>query len=515
MPDVPRRHAAVNLEFLRKDAKQLVRLCRAEDAPALQRVRAALPRLSSLDDSALAAAIKLADAQHAIAREHGHANWAVLKRSDNPLERLLAAVRGGALAEIRHHLPVFAPLTAASAHAAAALGDRRALEAQLDRDAALVSAPQADWPPLAYVAGSQIHRVSARHAAGLIDCARLLLDRGADPNAMTGSGDDPEKQVPIAVRAILATNMPIALLLLRTGVDASTMMKRIRIHLEKVPWAGAFQEYFQQPSVREHMERERSRFEAVSNGYIGGRFTPSEMRDLRASGKMPGFQVGGTGLWASLLDRGYDMNARVSSSGETVLHGLVRTAAPELVEMALSRGANANARSADGQSVMAAAVREGNRQTIEILRQHGVADADVTPVDYFIGACNRLDGASARQLLDRNRGLLDRLGHDDYEVLVRAVSIDRRPLVELMLDLGVDPAGAGEAGITPLHVAAWRGNVALVPVLLAHGALLDARDMTYHEQPIEWARHGSTHCRSADEDYRAVEGLIAQASGRG
>jgi ankyrin repeat protein len=163
--------------------------------------------------------------------------------------------------------------------------------------------------------------------------------------------------------------------------------------------------------------------------------------------------------------------------------------------------------------VMAAAVRGGNPRTIEVLKQHGVRDADVTAVDRFIGACGRLDDAAARELLVEHPGLLDQLGQDDYEVLVRAASIDRRPLVELMLDLGVDPGGAGEAGITALHVAAWRGNVELVPLLLAHGAAVDARDATYHEPPLEWARHGSTHCRTADEDYRAVEGLIAKASG--
>jgi ankyrin repeat protein len=510
----PRLPAARNLEFLRKDAKHLVRLCRAQDALALERVRAALPRLSSLDDRALAAAIKLADAQHAIAREHGHANWATLKRSDSPLERLLAAVRGGALAEIRHHLPVFAPLAATSVHAAAALGDRPALEAHLDRDASLVAASHAHWPPLAYVAGSQIHRLSARHAAGLIDCARLLLDRGADPNAMTGSPDDPEKQLPIAARATVAVNMPIALLLLRNGADAGRMMARVRdLYVPKAPWVGAFQEYFQQPDVREHMQRERTRFEGLSDAYIGGRFTPTEMRDLRASGQMPGFPGGAASLWTLLLDRGYDVNSG-AVSGETVLHGLVRGGAPELVEMALSRGGNANVRNAEGQSVMAAAVRGGNPRTIEILKQHGVGDADVTSIDRFIGACVRLDGTAARELLDDNPGLLDQLGQDDYEVLVRAASIDRRPLVELMLDLGVNPGGAGEAGITALHVAAWRGNVELVPLLLEHGAAIEARDTTYHEPPLEWARHGSKHCRSAAEDYRTVEGLIANASGK-
>src|SRR5262249_22866876 len=56
-----------SLERLRKEAKKLVRACRAGDAEAVARVRAGSSPL-------------LADVQRALAREHGFANWADLKR---------------------------------------------------------------------------------------------------------------------------------------------------------------------------------------------------------------------------------------------------------------------------------------------------------------------------------------------------------------------------------------------------------------------------------------------------
>jgi len=71
----------VNLEFLRKEAKSLLKRCRAIDHTALARVRARLPRIAELDDKVAAAVIKLTDVQHALALESGFDNWSELKRS--------------------------------------------------------------------------------------------------------------------------------------------------------------------------------------------------------------------------------------------------------------------------------------------------------------------------------------------------------------------------------------------------------------------------------------------------
>src|SRR4029450_7122029 len=74
----------VNLEFLRKEAKTLLKRCRSGDSEALGRIRAQLPHLANVDDTSAQIEIKLADVQHVLALELGHANWGNLKqRSDH------------------------------------------------------------------------------------------------------------------------------------------------------------------------------------------------------------------------------------------------------------------------------------------------------------------------------------------------------------------------------------------------------------------------------------------------
>src|SRR3989442_14452454 len=90
---------SLNLEFLRKEAKTILKQCRAGDAAVIARMRAQLPGLGS--------DIKLADVHHALAREHGYTNWAELKLNDQPLSRFLAAIRGGALKAAQQELKDF------------------------------------------------------------------------------------------------------------------------------------------------------------------------------------------------------------------------------------------------------------------------------------------------------------------------------------------------------------------------------------------------------------------------
>src|SRR6266704_1007362 len=100
----------LNLERLRKEAKTILKQCRAGDAAVVERMRALLPRFSTMDAKHLASQIKLADIQHALAREHGYQDWAELKRHDAPIDRFLAAVRSGNLKAAQHELRSFPEL---------------------------------------------------------------------------------------------------------------------------------------------------------------------------------------------------------------------------------------------------------------------------------------------------------------------------------------------------------------------------------------------------------------------
>jgi catechol 2,3-dioxygenase-like lactoylglutathione lyase family enzyme len=73
----------LNVNNLKKQAKQLVRWHREGYYPVAQRIRAVLPRYRELDDSAiLSKPFALTDAQELIARELGFGTWEGLRAAD-------------------------------------------------------------------------------------------------------------------------------------------------------------------------------------------------------------------------------------------------------------------------------------------------------------------------------------------------------------------------------------------------------------------------------------------------
>jgi ankyrin repeat protein len=92
--------------------------------------------------------------------------------------------------------------------------------------------------------------------------------------------------------------------------------------------------------------------------------------------------------------------------------------------------------------------------------------------------------------------------------------------VELMLDLGFDPAAesvTGPTGGTALHCAAWEGSAACVAALLRYPsgrALIERRDSTYHGTPLAWCSHGSRNCGNRQADHAEVARLLLEAGAR-
>lgn len=83
--------ARANLEFLKKQAKELQRAFTAGDADAVERIRTHLPRAGKLpSDDVAALDLSLQEAQHALACEYGFGKW----------EELLDAVQGGSFEDV-------------------------------------------------------------------------------------------------------------------------------------------------------------------------------------------------------------------------------------------------------------------------------------------------------------------------------------------------------------------------------------------------------------------------------
>jgi ankyrin repeat protein len=500
---VSRPSSDLHLERLKKAAKRLLDACRAGNPEAIRRVQAALRRLRQIDRDRVPAIIQLADVHQAIARESGFASWAELKRSGDPLARFLAAVRGNHVRTVRQHLAEFAPLASASVHAAAALGNVSALRRHLRQDPALVSAPLDNWTPFMYVCGSPLPRISARHATSLVACAALLLDAGADgrlpiPEDGPDAGQSGE---PPVFRALMHGNILLVTMLQKRGVASPAEYLQKWVTSQRSPDTAmhqTFAEFFRRPEVREQFRSMRG--EVAPKPGIGAiAFAdPMEMQQMR----LPNLIGARADLWTAMLDAGFNPT-NVSTTGRSALHGVAAYAPAHLVEAFLERGGDPRVRDADGRSVLATAVRAGNLEAAALLRSRGVED-DSSPMDRLLGACLAGDRATALALVAERPDLPTSASREDTEVFVRAAGRGNLNQVQSMLAAGFDPNVEGEGGATPLHQAAWRGQLDVVQLLLDRGADREIRDRLYEQTAVEWALDGADSAEGVRERCLAV-----------
>jgi len=473
-----------SLENLKKRAKALVRAVRAGETDALALVREHHPR----PEAALAKPA-LADAQLVLARSHGLASWARLRthlgvverhRWDPPppLDRAAleaadpadAFLRLACLAYGSWH-PTWLPraerllaerpeLPRTSVHAAAAAGDVDALRAWLDEDPGLLEAKGGPlrWEPLLYACYSRLAPADGRST---LDAARLLLARGADPDAgflwrgnvppftaLTGAfgeGEDGNNQPPHPERDALARA------LLEAGADPNDEQTLYNRHFRSDD--GHLVLLFEHGLGRERDGRWRRLF--------GDRlFGPRQMLAEE--------------LWAA-AKRGF----------------------PERARLLLDHGVDPNLPGRrDGRTPYEAALASGQRGIAELLAARGARRVEPTPEQAFAAACVAGDREEVDALLARDPGLLERLDPDARAELVsRAVDGRRHAGIRLMAELGFDLSRLRRN--TPLHGAAWAGDVETIELLLELGADPRVRDPEFGATPLGWAAHN--HQRAAVE----------------
>ncbi len=487
--------AVPSLELLRKRAKELLRTARAGDPAAIARCRV-VPALHELSVTAVAAAVRLSDAQHAIAREHGAASWPALKRRvedalplSAQVERYLAAVRdqdrdGARRLATRH--PEIARATFMTACCTGALD---IVEPALAADPGLAVATDAtgEWTPLLYLCGAPAPAEDPQAVAARERIAELLMDAGADPNGSTRwEGDGRDDRLGALYYACVANHPGIVRQLLERGANPNDS--------ESVYHSAQYDHEDCLQLLLAHgaeLSRADPRWNNTPLYFITG---AEEGSDASAA------MVRGT-RW--LLEHGADPNVPCYHVRETPLHLVARNnRGAALAELFLAHGADPNRPRADGRTPYALAVRTGNRGVAEAMRAHGADVSVITPVDELLGALMAGDEATARRLLAEHPDAIATIAAHD--LFVQAARDGRLDAVRLMAQLKFDLGREGSDGGTPLHRAAWFGNPGMVRLLLELGAPIDARDRQFGSSPLAWAAHGSTHCRRADDDYCAV-----------
>lgn len=154
----------------------------------------------------------------------------------------------------------------------------------------------------------------------------------------------------------------------------------------------------------------------------------------------------------------------------------------------------------------------------EVARKFGHPDIlrllmERSPADVrFLAACWLADENEVQQLLAEHPQFPAALSADDRRHIAWAARNHRPEVVRTMLSVGFPVDATGQHGGTPLHWAAFHGNVEMTREILRYHPPLEKADLDFKGTPVGWAIHGSQHGWHAKTgDYPVVIQLLFEA----
>ncbi len=444
-----------SLENLKKQAKSLCKAWCSGSPEALARVRAAHPQYEGLSGESLRdVRPRLTDCQLVLARESGFDSWPQLKAAVQAANRELPdefvelaclcyddphydhrSFHARASAMLREKRW----LSEANIWCAAAAGNTAAVRTFLEAQPELANRPGPHrWAPLICACYSRVQPADPAHST--IDAAKLLLDRGADPNAYTlkGNADDRLNQTPRRFTAL-------------TGLfgGGSTGLANQPPH----------------PRWRELAELLLTRGADPADEQALSIHQDACLETLLRHGLKPD-AMGQDGI--TLMGRALAQAARQGNASQ--------------VRMLLAHHARTGEKF-QGKTPWEHAIRLGRLEVARLLEQAGAPVSTLDDAGQFISLCMAGDEPGARAMLERAPDLLARAPKD---MVHRAVWTKNAAAVQLVLDLGFDPNYQEDnPAITQTGVLAE--NEEILRILLAHGASLTLRDPWYDSTAIGWA----------------------------
>jgi ankyrin repeat protein len=433
-----------SLEQLKKQAKSLLKAYQAAEPAAQVRIRENHFRWRGKTEAQTAGnRFTLADAQLVIAGEYGFESWSALKTD---LAR-------------KEEAPADAELVA-SLRDAAGRGDLARLNSLLDSNPEIIDRP----------GGSGVRTALHQAVFGNSEAAvKLLLERGANPNIRC-EGDN---AFPLHF-AVEKHRFPIIRLLVEHGAD--TVGEGDYHELGVIGWATAWGYIEANKEIVDYLLAHgalHNIFSAVAMGEIEiirelVARSPADLErrmDLANRRRMPlhlAVVKSQAGALNTLLDLGANIES-IDEAGFTALDQAAIDGKDELARMLLDRGAKVR--------LPAAAALNRTRDMERLLRDDpGTLKPGGRWGNFIVRASERAPG-------------------EVIEALIRAgAEVNIRDNPKTAVD--------STSGYTPLHAAAWHGNLSAIEALMKHGANVRAREEKYHGTPAGWADYaGRTAAR--------------------
>jgi ankyrin repeat protein len=426
-----------NLEQLKNQAKTLLKGHRAAVPEVLSRIHGHHPRWQNSSDAILASArFTLADAQLVIASEYGFETWPALRAyvlSQQASPSLEATIR--------------------SLQDAAGRGDLVRLDSLLAQDPSLLNETAGPG-----VRTALHHAVFGKSEAGV----RFLLDRGADPNIRC-EGDN-AYPLHFAVEKLL---FPIIRLLIEHGADP--IGEGDYHELGVIGWATAWEYVDARREIVDYLLAHGARHNISSAVATGD---TEAIRQLVSRSPAD-------------LERRMDMANR----RRRPLHLAVIKKQPQSLAALLDLGAYKESLDEAGFTALDQAAFMGNIEMAQILLDRGAK----VRLPAAVGLARTSD---IERLLRRDPDTL-KPGGRWGNLILRASEQAPGTVIETLIQAGAsvdvrdDPKTSVDStfGYTPLHAAAFNGNLSAATVLLRHGANVRVREEKWHGTPAGWASY--------------------------
>ncbi len=457
-----------HIEHLRKQAKDLLRAYRRNEAPAFDRLRAALPAARGKSAHALAQMqLRLHDMQSCIARENGCASWNELKDQVELRRAGAADLRGRRMYWLRlvyggdlaggptRPRPALAArmlaeqpdLVGGDALLACAVGDLAVVRDAIGADPAWLdrAGGPLNLPPLVAVTHSTLAALQP-FRENLRRCLGLLLERGADPDAFVFNRWPPAS-------------------LEQPGDDKLTAIYGASGKLHDATMTAALLAAGANPNDGESLYHSTE--------------DPDPALPCTRLLLEGGARVAGSNALAHVLDRdnldGLQMLLARTAHGDPdlgrILHwAIYRGRSAAHVRALLDAGADPKALNAAHQDAYHHAVSSALPEIMRLLNEGGSGEP-LTAGEKFVFACVRADAAEARALLGAQPDLLASLTAAQLKQLPNMAMAGRDDAVRLMVELGWPIATrGGDIDGSALNWAVFRGRPELAEFLLKHGA---------------------------------------------